>query len=131
MCMKKQYHFIKSEQAFFLPLVLVSSLIIILIITTFITMYHSEIMMTENLIHNLKVDTVIQMSLEQFKMDFYDLNESKGNLYYTFPNGKKVNLQYTFVANNDVMLYYQINLDEEYYDVSQFYNLDNIFSPHE
>lgn len=126
--MLKQFHFIKnSENGFFLPFVLVISLVIILLITTFIKMYESEIVMTKNLINQLEVDTIVQMSLEQFKQVIDELDHIEGELTYTYPKQYEANIRYMFLDDEDVKLSYKIKLsNEDLYDVTQFYSLRNM-----
>lgn len=125
--MQKKYLFIKEEKGFILPFVLVISLIIILLVTTSIKMYQSELLITQNLIDQIKIDTIIQMSLERLKDDLNDKNHSEAQFTYTFPQGDEVYIQSTFLEDNTVNLTYEIIISQtEQYQVTQLYSFDNI-----
>lgn len=121
--MAKRFQFINNEHGFFLPLVSIMSLIILIIVTTCIKMYQNEIVITKNLINNLQIDTVIQMSLEQFKQEVHHFDKINGELSYSFPNNHTVDIKYTFLDNDDILLDYRINIADDHYEISQFIHL--------
>jgi len=127
--MVKQSHFVNKSQGFFLPLVLIMSIIILLIITTTVKIYRSELNITKNLIQQLEVDTIIQMGLEKFKDDSSNIEQTKGIITYSLPKEYNVNIQYHFVEENVVKLDYDIELQSnESYQITQFVPLS--IKPH-
>lgn len=124
--MEKRFQFINNEYGFFLPLVSIMSLIIIIIVTTCIKMYQSEIIITKNIINNLQIDTVIQMSLEQFKLEVHHFDKINGEVNYSFPNDHTVNVKYTFLDDDDILLDYRINIKDDHYEIAQFIYLQQV-----
>lgn len=126
--MKKLSHFTENEQGFILPLVLIVSLIIIMLMTTVIKIYQNELKITQNLIEQIEIDTIIQMSFEQVKNDLMNTEQTEGEFVFTLPQQSQAKIQYHFLESDIVNLHYKIKLaNEELYEVTQIYSIkDNI-----
>lgn len=75
-----------NERAMFLPFVLFVSLIIFSVITTMITIYQNEKVISQQLWEQTKAETMVEMSVQKFKADHvYDKDD--GTVQYHFPTG--------------------------------------------
>lgn len=112
-----------NDKGFFLPIIFVSSLIILLITATLINIYKSEISVTKNLIDQYKVETAIQMSLEKLKQKLHDVEENEtGEVNYTLPNQIKTELKYEKIDDHVYKLEHKITLKSgKTYEITQYF----------
>lgn len=86
--MKKLSHMIKKEDAFYLPLVLMISSIVLSALITSATIYYNELKMTEQLIQQTEAETIIQMAKQRFLTEKMYNDDEKGEIKYNFPSGE-------------------------------------------
>lgn len=88
--MRKLLHITKQEEAFFLPIVLMISILVLSGIMTSIIIYKNELQITEQLVNQIEAETLLQMALEEFSNDEKNRNEKMGQIIYNFPNGDAI-----------------------------------------
>lgn len=103
--MRKKLSFITNEHGYFLPFVLFFTTIILLIIIGSINNYHNELTMSHRLHEQIKIETLYQMGLAQFKKDIALIGESDTILWarefaYQFPYG---HVDITFERKGDYL----------------------------
>jgi len=96
--MKKQLLQTKNEAGFYLPLVLVVTTLVLSFITTIVILYQNDVRMTKTIVNQIEMDTLIQMSKEEFMRDIVHLSDSNEKLVYHYPNGD-VEIHYKKEAN--------------------------------
>lgn len=84
--MKKSFLYLHNDSGFYFPIVLV----IIILVTSFLTMilltYNNNITITNSLIDDIKVNSIIQMVDNDFSNDI-TIDDDDGELTYFYPNG--------------------------------------------
>lgn len=84
--MKRQLSFMNNESGFFLPYTLFITAFIFIIVTANINIYKQEILLTDQHIDHLKIETLIQMAYVKFKEEYpvheLDIIETKYSLPY-------------------------------------------------
>jgi len=90
---------ITTEKGFYLPYVLLVTVISLSVISASVLIYRTEVKSTYMLMEQMENETLIQMGRVKFKQqEMYKHNE-KGQVTYTFPNGDVV-IQYEKVTEN-------------------------------
>lgn len=110
--MKKQFVQTKNEAGFYLPLVLVVTTLVLSFITTIVILYQNDVRMTKTIVNQIEMDTLIQMSKEEFTRDIVHLSDSNEKLVYHYPNGD-VEIQYEREANETWLVNCTIFLENE------------------
>lgn|SRR5690625_5171868 len=100
--MKKYSSFINNERGFYLPVVLIVSVVMISATTTTIFIYKNEIKATELLLEQLEIETSLQIAMEKFNYDKEYETSDSGKFNYTLPHGIVTGsftneVEYTFV----------------------------------
>lgn len=108
MFMKKQYFCMDKQQGFILPYVMFFIAVVMLLVIASGNIYRNEIFISDQLIHELKINTVYQMALTQFHNEFNEDVPTNGSVVYEFPDGKAA-IKYT-TAENKVTLEMEIAL---------------------
>lgn len=85
--MKRLLHFTNREDGFVFPFVLFVAVIIFIIITSHIYVYHHDIHITNNHQEQLKMETLFQMSRVRVKEDLPVLDQYPSHISYQFPYG--------------------------------------------
>src|SRR5690625_1162075 len=83
--MKRILTFIKGENGFYLPFVLVVSIVTLSATTTSIFIYQNEMEATNLLLQQLEVETTRQVVIEKFKEEEMYLKEDSGEFEYELP----------------------------------------------
>lgn len=83
----KKLSLFTNDQGFFLPFVAVASIVLIMIVITTIKTYEIELHATDIMLEQVVHETIVQMSIAQFKQDNMYNNNENGNITYTFPQG--------------------------------------------
>lgn len=102
-----------NERAFYLPYVLIVSVITLAIITTTVIIYENEMKITNNLLEQLEIETLFQMARDKFIEDRMYNEETNGQINYTFPNGT-VHINYSFVEENIVEVQFHAVTTNQY-----------------
>lgn len=113
--MKKRLSFINNEQGFSLPYVLFIIILSFIVIIANIKIYQNELHMMKHLTDQVKVETLIQMSLAKFKEDISsndDLTSIEDETFYSFPSGE-VNLKVISIEKKYIWLRLYISTDED------------------
>lgn len=113
--MKKRLSFINNEQGFSLPYVLFIIILSFIVIIANIKIYQNELHMMKHLTNQVKVETLIQMSLAKFKEDISsndDLTSIEDETFYSFPSGE-VNLKVISIEKKYMWLRLYISTDED------------------
>ena len=113
--MKKRLSFINNEQGFSLPYVLFIIIRSFIVIIANIKIYQNELNMMKHLTDQVKVETLIQMSLAKFKEDISsndDLTSIEDETFYSFPSGE-VNLKVISIEKKYMWLRLYISTDED------------------
>lgn len=79
-----------KEEAFYLPFVTFISLIILSTVTTSIILYQNERQITEQLLHQIEAETILQMTIHKFSSEQMNNDERKGKIKYNFPSGESI-----------------------------------------
>lgn len=101
--MRRQLHTITKANGFFLPYSMFITVLIFLNVSTVIILYENKIITQRTMNELIEVETLIQMSKEQFKQDMHNLADS-GEINYTHPNGTAI------LAYNQIESEFQINV---------------------
>jgi len=112
--MKRILTFIKGENGFYLPFVLVVSIVTLSATTTSIFIYQNEMEATNLLLQQLEVETTRQVVIEKFKEEEMYLKEDSGEFEYELPySNTKGNYQ---TKNEEVEIDFKIKTDHLTYD---------------
>ena|SRR5690625_61740 len=114
--MKKDLLSIKNEKGFYLPFVLVVSIISLSATITSIFIYQNEIEATNLLLQQLEVETMRQVTMERFHMDQMYLEVDTGEFQYELPYSIATGNYY--VGDEDVFMEFQIKTDDLTYEFS-------------
>ncbi|HLR75272.1 MAG TPA: competence type IV pilus minor pilin ComGG [Virgibacillus sp.] len=108
--MKKQLSFMNNS-GFILPYVLFIITIILIVLSASIHIYKQEINMTHHHIEQLKIETLIQMSIMAFKDDYLNDSLDSGSVTYNFPYGT-VHTDYSVETTSTILMQLTIRTDE-------------------
>ncbi len=100
--MKKRLFFITGEGGFFLPYVLFIAALVFMMLTASTNIYKNDIEITHGLAEQLQIKTLRQMGEHQFKKSLNQLDDSSGNMAYTFPNGA-VRVHYEWIKKTELV----------------------------
>ncbi|HLR41847.1 MAG TPA: hypothetical protein VK067_01250 [Pseudogracilibacillus sp.] len=109
--MKKQFYIMKNDRGFFFPYVVVIATILLISVSTTIYLYKNEQRVTENLVKQVKTETVFQMARAKFMEEKVYENHSTGELLYVFPDGE-VEVVFEYVTDTEIQIDYWIILGE-------------------
>lgn len=110
--MKKQFHILTNESAFYLPFVLIIAVITLSIITTSIMIYRQELSMTNNIIEQVEIETLIQIARAKFIIEQMYNESLNGQVMYELPHGN-VNLLYHYTSDEIVELHFQVETEKQ------------------
>lgn len=108
--MLKHFSF-TNQQGFFFPYVLFVISLTFIIVSANIKIYHNEIYLSEHMIEQIKVDTLIQMSTMKFKKQVDNMEELPREVIYVFPPGE-VKLFYVSHDDTFIKIRYDIQTDK-------------------
>jgi len=112
--MKRILTFIKGENGFYLPFVLVVSIVTLSATTTSIFIYQNEMEATNLLLQQLEVETTRQVVIEKFKEEEMYLKEDSGKFEYELPYSNTTGNYQT--KNEEVEIDLKIKTDHLTYD---------------
>lgn len=102
----------KDESGFFLPFVIYVVIIIFSVITTTLTIYNNDLNISNQSWEQMKAETIVQMSVKQFKLDKPYVTNSTGTTIYEFPTGNVI-VNYKMLEENQYLLMLTIETDRE------------------
>lgn len=101
-----------NDSGYFFPFVIFISLILFSAVTASITIYQNELMISEQLFEQMKAESIVQMSIQQFTKERpYNENQS-GEITYLFPSGT-VSLNYELMDENLYLIMLDIETDKK------------------
>src|SRR5699024_9100833 len=109
--MKKQFYIMKNNRGFFFPYVVVIATILLVSVSTSLYLYKNEQRITENLVKQVKTETVFQMARARFLEEKVYESHSTGELLYVFPDGE-VEVVFEYVTDTEIQIDYWIILGE-------------------
>lgn len=108
--MRESLLLMNNERGSYLPFVLIISIIIFSTITTMITVYKNEKIISTQLWELMKTETIVAMTKQKFiDEDMFELGED-GYITYSFPSGD-VYVNYNKIEENIYSLFLQIKTD--------------------
>lgn len=113
--MRRRLSYMNNEHGFSLPYILFIIILSFIFITANINIYQNEVYMMNHLTEQIKVETLIQMSLSNFEDDilnYDDLSIIEDEKSYSFPSGD-VNLKILSTEKKYVWLRLYISTDEQ------------------
>src|SRR5699024_9690089 len=99
-----------NERGFFLPFVLVITIIIFSTVTTVTLIYQNERKISYQLWEQMKAETLVQMSKYTFLQEGKYEEQINGTSFYTFPSGD-VSVTYSRSAEQEYILLLDITTD--------------------
>src|SRR5690625_4922488 len=112
--MKKTLTFIKREHGFYLPFVLVVSIVTLSATATSTLIYQNELEATHLLLQQLEVETMRQVTIEQFHKDQMFLERDTGEFQYELPYSSATGTYTT--EDGDVFIEFKVKTDNLTYD---------------
>src|SRR5690625_156710 len=88
--MKRLSLHVDNESGFYLPIVLVVTILVFSFLTMIIAIYKNDVDMTKSMIQQMEIDTLTQMVREDFSHDVVDFIEFSGTTIYEYPNGQVI-----------------------------------------
>jgi len=85
--MIKKLFITNNENGFILPYVLFITAIVIIIVTANISIYRNDIVITENQLEQIKIETLFQMGRTKLKKEMVNQEEETSDVSYSFPDG--------------------------------------------
>src|SRR5699024_6088274 len=110
--MKKQFVIMTNNKGFILPSLLLIIFVTFISITTSAIIFTNELVMTQNNIDQLKIETLIQMTYTQFNEEFPPFEQEQEEVHYLFPYGD-VKITYTILNDSQVNLYFFVQTDND------------------
>lgn len=83
--MKKAFTFLHNDSGFYFPIVLVINILVTSFLAVLILTYNNNITITNTMIDNIKVHSIIQMVKNDFSNDS-TVDDAAGELTYHYPN---------------------------------------------
>lgn len=102
--------FTTKQEGFIFPYVLFIIALSLIIVTTSIQLYQSEIHITQNQTEQMKIETLFQMAHTQFKEDITNQPESNDTISYSLPYGE-VLVEYGKLNKREYQLNFLIETD--------------------
>ncbi|MBP1969745.1 hypothetical protein J2Z83_001852 [Virgibacillus natechei] len=122
--MKKRLPFMNNNAGFFLPYVLFVTTIVFIFITATISMYTTNIKVTETHLEQVKIETLFQMAYSKFSEEYKDSELNYGKKNYTFPYGS-VEITAEPLDENILHLYFEVTTDKGYvYSITHTSHVD-------
>lgn len=109
--MKKQFYIMKNNSGFFFPYVVVIATILLVSFSTAMYFYSNEQKVTENVVKQVKIESVFQMARAKFMEEKVYETHSTGELLYVFPDGD-VKVVFEYVTDTELQIDYWIILGE-------------------
>jgi|SRR5690625_4853480 len=122
--MKKQSQH-TNESGFYLPYVLMVSLITLTVISSSILSYQNEMEATYYLLEQIEAETLIQMGSAQFKKEELYKNNDHGKITYELPNGI-VYIEYTRQSKQMCSLDFLVETNNDFsFEFRNIINVEN------
>ncbi|WP_088050629.1 hypothetical protein [Virgibacillus dakarensis] len=112
--MKKQLSFINKQHGFFLPYVLFITAIVLFVLTVNTNTYKNDIRIIHNHLEQLKIETLVQMGREKFKVETGTHTDERGTVSYSFPPGN-VKIIYNRLTLTEYRLFFTVETGEKTY----------------
>ncbi|WP_099158498.1 hypothetical protein [Virgibacillus ndiopensis] len=123
--MKNQSFFIAKQNGFFLPYVLFLTAVVLIVLTTTINTYKSDLQITDNQLKQLKIETLFQMGRTKFKQNFFaiETDPDRNQVHYTFPDGN-VSISYVHLIDKKYELTFTIHTNKKSYITTDILSLE-------
>ncbi|WP_284140395.1 MULTISPECIES: competence type IV pilus minor pilin ComGG [unclassified Virgibacillus] len=109
--MRKSLYLMNNSYGFFLPYTMAILAISFLVLMTSVSIYRNELFISHRLIEQIKIETLMQMGQEKFKVDAASSEKDNGKVFYSFPHGD-VHIDYELVELNQFNLTIKINTNK-------------------
>lgn len=111
--MKKQLSFIKNkERGFVLPYTLFLAVIVFILITSSVSIYLNELHVSYQLLEQLEIQTLFQMSHTRIREELPSVQEQSGWMDYSFPNGEVI-VAFTVHEDSYVHLIFHLKTNKQ------------------
>lgn len=120
--MRKKCTSLNKETGFYLVYVSVLAIVFLLLLTTSIKIYHTELYVTHSLLEQTEVETIVQMGRAKLKEDKPFKNEHTGTVFYTFPLGT-IEIMYNKKSTTELNVQYKIQTNRK----NEFILSENMF----